>query len=107
WNIDNTTLTDQNVNYAFTQEGFYDVTLTIINQAGCVDSVTITIQVFSDLVVPNVITPNHDGVNDFFEIGGLLPNTKLTIINRWGNLIFETNDYKNDWNGYDYSGNKV
>jgi gliding motility-associated-like protein len=55
-----------------------------------------------DLVIPNIFSPNSDGKNDFFMIPGLerLEPTQLTIYNRWGNIVYETANYKNDWQGY-------
>ena len=48
--------------------------------------------------IPNVISPNGDGVNDKFVIeNGKLYSLKLNIFNRWGNQIFESNDYQNNW----------
>jgi gliding motility-associated-like protein len=107
WTIDTTTSTAQNPNYTFTQDGFYNVTLIVTDANGCVDSVSVTIEVLSDLEVPNIITANNDGVNDWFELKGLVPNTKLIILNRWGNLIYENDDYDNTWNGKDMRGNLV
>jgi len=51
--------------------------------------------------VPNVFTPNADNVNDVFEIRGLelYAENNISIINRWGNSIYEKNNYKNDWDG--------
>jgi gliding motility-associated-like protein len=50
---------------------------------------------------PNVITPNGDGVNDYFLIPNAYfePNNQLTILNRWGVPIYEMREYKNDFNG--------
>lgn len=50
--------------------------------------------------IPNVITPNGDLANETFIIKNLEfhPNTSLTIYDRWGKKVFETSDYKNDWN---------
>lgn len=107
WQIDTMSSNSQNEAYIFPNEGFYTVTLTVFDQNGCSDAVSVTIDVLSDLSIPNVITPNNDGVNDFFELGGLLPNTHVIIVNRWGNLIFESSDYDNSWNGKDYTGNDV
>ena len=51
--------------------------------------------------IPNVFTPNNDGVNDVFEIKGLefLSQNKITIFNVNGNEVYKANGYKNDWNG--------
>ncbi len=61
------------------------------------------------LIVPNVITANGDQINDFLEIKNWedYDIVSIIIINRWGELIYENNDYKNDWNGTDMSGNEV
>ncbi|MFH6604733.1 gliding motility-associated C-terminal domain-containing protein [Maribacter algicola] len=56
-----------------------------------------------DLVVSKTITSNGDGINDLFEITGLEACNyiyKLKIFNRWGNIVYESNDYKNDWGGF-------
>ncbi len=49
----------------------------------------------------NIITPNTDRFNEYFTIDNIehYPNSKLSILNRWGETIFETIGYKNDWNG--------
>jgi len=48
-----------------------------------------------------IFTPNDDGVNDYFMIGDAeaYPNNKLQVFNRWGNLVYETEGYNNDWDG--------
>jgi gliding motility-associated-like protein len=56
---------------------------------------------------PNVITPNSDGVNDFFEIQNLPDNTEVVILNRWGNVVFSSGNYQNNWNGKDTSGKEL
>ncbi len=52
----------------------------------------------------NVITPNQDGKNDVFIIEGIkhYPNSVLKIINRWGEKVFETTGYKNNWGGTEH-----
>ncbi len=54
-----------------------------------------------ELTIPNVFTPNGDGVNDLFVIRGieLFPQHRLVIFNRWGNEIYRSDNYRNDWNG--------
>ena len=55
------------------------------------------------VTVPNVITPNGDGWNDIFMIDYLnqYDIRKLTIFNRWGTMVYQSDDYQNDWDGGD------
>lgn len=55
----------------------------------------------SCLVVYNEFSPNGDGVNDYFKIDCIAryPNNSLQVYNRWGNIVFQTRSYKNDWDG--------
>lgn len=55
----------------------------------------------SALIVYNFVTANLDGKNDYFYIQGLstLEEYELLIFNRYGNVIFQSKDYNNDWNG--------
>ena len=61
---------------------------------------------FSSLV-PNVITVNNDGINDSFVIPlkEAVDCLDLSIYNRWGNLVYRSQSYQNDWNGRDMDGN--
>jgi len=70
------------------------------NAPGCKDTANVEIKVqLCDIKIPNVITPNADGVNDRFVIENLeiLSLANLKIYNRWGKLIYESEHYKNDW----------
>ncbi|NLR62082.1 T9SS type B sorting domain-containing protein [Chitinophaga polysaccharea] len=53
------------------------------------------------LHIPNAITPNGDGINDVFVVSGLeqYPENELTILNRWGNHVFEQKGYTQNWSG--------
>ncbi|MEQ8625086.1 MAG: gliding motility-associated C-terminal domain-containing protein [Vicingaceae bacterium] len=53
----------------------------------------------------NVFTPNGDGINEFlrFDLLEVFPGSPLQIYNRWGELIYESDSYQNDWDGEDYS----
>jgi gliding motility-associated-like protein len=53
------------------------------------------------LTVPSGFSPNGDNINDLFVVKGLTeyPATKLQIVNRWGNLVYENTNYQNDWDG--------
>ena len=51
------------------------------------------------LMIPNVFTPNGDGINDYFYIKGLdyYPGSSLTILDRKGTVVYQSLDYKNNW----------
>lgn len=104
WTINGQTFNSENANYTFTSEGVYPVTLEVTDVNGCVDEVTYNVEIFGQLIIPNVVTANGDGVNDLFVIEGLKPNTSLTLFNRWGNIVLQTDNYQNDWNGDDLNG---
>jgi gliding motility-associated-like protein len=54
-----------------------------------------------DLEIPNVISPNHDGLNDYFEIENCPDSCfSLQIFNRWGTLVFESNSPNIKWDGH-------
>lgn len=54
------------------------------------------------LEIPNIITPNGDGTNDTFILKNTVPGqVSITIANRWGNTVFFSNTYMNDWSGED------
>jgi gliding motility-associated-like protein len=52
-----------------------------------------------NILAPNVVTPNGDGINDFFRINGLenFPGSSLSVFSRWGNKLYTSDDYKNNW----------
>ncbi|HEX2396419.1 MAG TPA: gliding motility-associated C-terminal domain-containing protein [Bacteroidales bacterium] len=72
----------------------------------CASSDDVTIEVL-DLFVPSVITPNHDGKNDYFEIRGCPERSELIIFNRWGMTVYSSDNYGNDWNGIKNSGEEL
>ncbi|GHT65745.1 hypothetical protein FACS189452_00430 [Bacteroidia bacterium] len=57
-----------------------------------------------EFFIPNIFTPNGDGVNDFFEIIGIdtYKSNKLEILNKKGRVIYSTANYANDWDGGEY-----
>jgi gliding motility-associated-like protein len=54
------------------------------------------------LTIANVFSPNADGVNDYFRIIGLdnYSTKSLAVVDRWGMLVFQTDHYLNNWDGY-------
>jgi gliding motility-associated-like protein len=96
-----TALSNQvNPSNVFTNIGIFPVLLIASNDY-CSDSSLMYINVVNDIFIPEALTPNGDGKNDFFEIKGLenYSNNNLEIFNRWGNKIYSAKPYKNDWNG--------
>lgn len=89
--------------YLAVNEGSY--TLQVYNELGCPseisDPVVISLIRSLDLKIPDVITPNADGKNDYFVIKGLerYAENELIILNRWGNHVFEERKYNQRWNG--------
>lgn len=83
-------------------------TVTAIDENGCQakDSVRVCVldDPFAVLTAVTIITPNADGRNDVLEFNGLdaFPQNKLTVMNRWGNVIYTKSGYQNDgqrWDG--------
>lgn len=83
--------------------------LSAVNNTGCpaIDSVTITVNPKKPLFVPNVFTPNNDGINDVFYVFGnpaIREVRNMTIFDRWGNNVFAAqnvpaNDQSVGWDG--------
>ena len=78
----------------------------IVNDAKCEarDTVNVTLRsncITEDFFVPNMITPNGDGANDFFQIeaDSDFQVKWLRIYNRWGEMVFSTTDLSNQWDG--------
>lgn len=51
----------------------------------------------TEVVVPNVLTPNQDGVNDAFQIIGGANWPSVTVFDRWGLIVYRSPAYQNDW----------
>jgi gliding motility-associated-like protein len=75
--------------------------LRVADDVGCEKIYTFTIGTDQTLMVPNIFTPNGDGVNEVFYIRNLPDNTSLIITNRWGKEVYSSSAYTNDWNGGD------
>jgi gliding motility-associated-like protein len=78
---------------------------------GLQDSALVSIDIYDPIFkIPEGLSPNGDGLNDKFEFKGLesYPNSKLAIFTRAGHLIYETNNYQNDWDGtYQVKGSSI
>ena len=84
--------------------GTYEVCLHVESLYGCVNDVChdVFIQGFSNLFVPNSFTPDGDGINDFFMpslYGYSEDDYKFMVFDRWGLLLYETDNLSGSWNG--------
>ena len=98
--------------YNYTSIGNYQIQLIAITPYGCRDTAKTDIITDADIVFPNAFTPNENGSNGgyysfndysndiFFPYSSGVIEYKLEIFNRWGELIFETTDVKQGWDGY-------
>ena len=91
---------------------FYEVVLYATNELGCTDSTVRIIEVQEDLIfwVPNAFTPDGDDFNEIFQpifTSGFDPqNFNMLIFNRWGEVLFESNNAAVGWDGT-YGGKVV
>ena len=77
-------------------------TVTVTDDCGQSVSQEITVDPQCAIVVPNVFSPNGDGQNDVFFIEGILASkSTVRIFNRWGQVVYESSNYRNNWNGGD------
>ncbi|WP_043023831.1 T9SS C-terminal target domain-containing protein [Fluviicola taffensis] len=85
--------------------GNYLITLVANNSGNCPDTAKLIVTIQEELIfyVPNTFTPDGDEFNNVFSpifISGFDPyNYTLTIYNRWGETLFESNDAKQGWDG--------
>jgi gliding motility-associated-like protein len=81
-------------------------TLTVTDQHGCKFAESITLTAPLVLEMPSGISPNGDGLNDNFIVHGLelYPSNNLKIFNRWGNSVYEKDNYTQNWAGKSNSG---
>lgn len=87
--------------------GLYSLIVTDFQGCLAVDSIVLT-QPF-DLALPTIFTPNGDNFNDSFEILGIdaYPENDLSVVNRWGNVVYETSNYANTWAGTNKGGDPL
>ena len=90
--------------FLYPDVGSYTIQLVEINTNGCRDTVYQTLVIEPDftLYVPNAFSPNDDGKNEIFIPQGIGIDTKgygFWIFDRWGNMIFFTDDLSKGWNG--------
>jgi gliding motility-associated-like protein len=103
WHLGNENETSDaiNPNHTFAEAGIYTIKLIAGIQTACPDTSIQTLTVYAlNLVVPNVFTPNQDGVNDRWEITALgFKQFKVVVLDRWGAQIWQTDSPSDFWDG--------
>ena len=73
---------------------------TYSDEQSCKITDSVLVKVIFPIYIPNTFTPNNDGDNDVFSAySEILDSYKLSIFNRWGELVFETKDLSTGWDG--------
>jgi gliding motility-associated-like protein len=92
---------DPVVSFTYEKEGLYRARLVVTNDFGCSDTSFSNHEVLFSGEIPNVFTPNGDGVNDEFFIpgAGALRDFRVEIYNRWGRKVYEWTDPQAGWDG--------
>jgi len=83
-----------------TSSGCYKVQA--VTSAGCkaIDEVCIEVTNEFAIYIPNIFTPNYDGLNDVFLVYGTgITKLEMNIFDRWGEKLFTSNDQKKGWDG--------
>lgn len=97
---ENTTSTTTSQTYI--TDSTYTVTMIAVNADGCSDTATVLINVVPNffIIIPNVFSPNGDGVNDVFELDLAGVNTlHVEIYDRWGLFMYGYDTLTGSWNG--------
>ena len=89
--------------------GSYNLQLSQNNCWSTFDYVVHEIDCTPAIELPNVFTPNHDGINDYFKAISMngVTNCSIHIVNRWGNTVFRSNEPSFKWDGAALDGDQI
>lgn len=88
--------------HTYSDTGTYTITLIASTAYNCKDTARQTVIIDPDFMfyIPNAFSPNGDGTNDFFGgKGDFIKEYKMLIFDRWGNMIYRTDDISKPWDG--------
>ncbi|WP_187631980.1 DUF7948 domain-containing protein [Hymenobacter lutimineralis] len=91
--------TTADVEHTYTQAGTYTVAMSAYYNSSCQVQTRYLQIVVADPLVPNIITPNGDEFNETFVQHYTCLPVNLKVFSRWGQEVYSTNNYQNDWNG--------
>ena len=104
WYFGEDSVNAQTTSYLFPDSGHYEVLMKVENEYGCYNIKSDSIYIVPEysLYFPNAFSPNGDGVNDeWMPIGYAVGEFEMIIYNRWGEVVFQTDQYGVAWNGKD------
>lgn len=105
WDFDDGNYSDEeHPSHIYNEEGTYGVYLVSFNEYGCFDTIIgyVRIEPPFTMYIPNAFTPGRNGINDEFAPKGYgydYDSFHMTIFDRWGNIVFQTNDIAQGWDG--------
>lgn len=109
WSFSETAVTSTNTNesHPYTTSGSYSVSLIAMNSNGCTDTSAYSFYLSdsSGITLPNIFTPNADGINDIFKpIAKGISSMKVNVYTRFGNFVYGWDAINGFWDGYTTSG---
>lgn len=99
---DGNSMITANGQHRYSDTGTYVITQVVTNQFGCADTSyrTVVAKPSHTFYIPTAFTPNEDGLNDTFQPQGYeIQNYTMNIFNRWGQLVYSTNNVNQGWDG--------
>ncbi|MBS1652704.1 MAG: gliding motility-associated C-terminal domain-containing protein [Bacteroidetes bacterium] len=109
WLQNNSPIKDSSLNSIknYSLSGAYSVSLVALGLSGCNDTASYNFYIndSSGVILPNIFSPNDDGVNDVFKpIANGIKNMSVYVYDRWGILITNWETVNGFWDGYTTSG---
>lgn len=110
---DNNFSSEWEPSHTFDSIGWYTVELSVADENGCTDTVSKNLLVENDVIFyfPNSFTPDDNGLNDGFGIQGFKMDKYQSyffeITNRWGQVLFSTDNVSDFWYGKTNNGNNA
>ena len=100
---------DSIISHVYNEQGLFNVLLTITTEFNCIDTISYNVLIDEyELFIPNAFTPGiSDNINSEFKAYGYgVKNFKMNIYTRWGERVFETEDFDTGWDGLHYLNGK-